>query len=197
MLRLSPELLIAAASPLVRINVSVGHELVDARPPGAEAESGECGDVPSPSDVRFIQHCGYWAHYDALTRTSSWPIPHALTVEDLATFGLAHDILYPTPMPGDLFLQYAPQRKAYVHAGIVVLVLDSGQFSPRAPYFDVYTMEADTEETTSIERAMLMRVRRRLLPGTGDRFLRWTDLDAPAGRGEGDFAGLLTTRWSA
>ena len=167
MLRLSPQMLIAAAGCVVRSNAPI---------PDHAAESRPSDDAPAqPANVRFIQHCGHWSHFDYRMNASSWPIPDGLTVHELGLFGLAHDILYPMPEPGDIFLQFGPSRKTFVRAGIIVVVLDTGRLDSRAPYFDVYTLEAVTQERTR-------RVRRRLSPGMNDRFLRWAELDAWHGR---------------
>lgn len=197
MLRLSPQMLIAVAGALVRQKApapDLDLALLES-PPSREPpeEEDTAGGQAHLGDVGFVHHCGYWAHFDYRTNASSWPIPEAQTPTELAAFGLEHDILFPMPEPGDIFLQYAPQRREFGLAGIVVLLLGSGRYSPTTPYFDVYTMEADMRA-----RGKLRRVRRRLSPSMGDRFLRWTDLDAWAGRrGIAERTMNIGKRWDA
>jgi len=142
----------------------------------AEAVPGN-SDARPPWDLSFVQHCGYWAHRDAQTGESSWPIPAGLTREGLADFGEEHGILYATPDVGDIFLQYGRSRRTFVHVGIVMSVLGTGQFCPKTPYFDVDTVEGDTGANGRLHGGLTLRVRRRPNPGAGDRFLSWMELE--------------------
>ncbi len=176
MLCLSHHLLIAAARALVGTG-----PVADMAP--TPALSGDDASAAPPSehvrpswDLAFVQHCGYWSHRDAQTEQSSWPIPAGITRSELAAFGTARGILYSTPDVGDIFLQYGPSRKTFVHVGIVMAVLGSGQFCPKTPYFDVYTVEGDTGAYGRLHGGLTLRVRRRLNPGAGDRFLAWMEL---------------------
>lgn len=177
MLCLSSHLLIAKARGLV------GRGLVSDERREPAGFAGEACLVPDSSDLRppwdlsFVQHCGYWAHRDAQTGESSWPIPAGLTREGLADFGEEHGILYATPDVGDIFLQYGRSRRTFVHVGIVMSVLGTGQFCPKTPYFDVYTVEGDTGANGRLHGGLTLRVRRRLNPGAGDRFLSWMELE--------------------
>ena len=154
MLCLSPHLLIASARSLVG--------------------TGSLGNLA------LIEHCGHSSHYDDETQSSSWPIPPGLTIPGLAKFGTSRGVLYDTPDDGDIFLQYGPSRKTFVHACIVASVLASGQFDEKRPYYDVYTIEGDTDSLGRLGGGWTMRVRRRLYPALGDRFLRWVELDGYA-----------------
>ena len=177
MLCLSSHLLIARARGLV------GRGLVSDERPEPTGPGHDAGPVPEssgerpPWDLSFVQHCGYWAHCDAQTGESAWPIPAGLTREGLAAFGEERGILYATPDVGDIFLQYGRSRKAFVHVGIVMRVLGSGQFCPKTPYFDLYTVEGDTGPNGRLHGGQTLRVRRRLNPGAGDRFLSWMELE--------------------
>ena len=177
MLCLSSHLLIARARGLV------GRGLVsDERrePAGFGHDAGAVAannDVRPPWDLSFVQHCGYWAHRDTQTGASAWPIPAGLTREGLAAFGEEHGILYATPDVGDIFLQYGRSRGNFVHVGIVMRVLGTGQFCPKTPYVDLYTVEGDTGANGRLHGGQNLRVRRRLNPGNGDRFLSWMELD--------------------
>lgn len=173
MLCLSPHLLIASARSLVGTGLLAGEP-----DPAAGLPRG-----PRPSwDLAFIQHCGHWSHRDPVSGESSWPIPRGLTRDELATFGTVRGILHPTPEPGDIFLQYGRRRKTFVHVGIVMAVLRSGGYCPKTPYHDLYTVEGDTGCFGQLHGGLTLRVRRRLHPAAGDRFLRWLDLDSCAHR---------------
>lgn len=176
MFRLSPQLLIATTRALAGLGVTE-QDFGEATP--TEPLAGRLGqdEMPRSWDARFIQRCGYWAHYDHRSRSSSWPIPVGLTTPELALFGLAHDILRDAPEPGDIFLQWGRQRDMFIHTGVVVDVLASHRVGGKMSFFDVYTVEGDTDEQGRLARGKAMRVRRRLSPALGDRFLRWAELD--------------------
>ena len=173
MLCLSPHLLIASARSLV------GTGFVPGAPDPAPAVPGE---ARASWDLTFIQHCGHWSHRDPITGESSWPIPLGIDRADLPTFGSVRGILHETPESGDIFIQYGPSRKAYVHVGIVMAVLRSGRYDPKTPYHDLYTVEGDTGPFGQLHGGLTLRVRRRLRPAAGDCFLRWVELDACAHR---------------
>lgn len=192
MFRLSPEQLIVGARTLAAMSVSEQFDGTTRRDPdiGQRVEA----ERTDSWDVRFIQHCGFWSHYDHKSRTSAWPIPQTVTTTaELAEFGEQHAILRETPRTGDIFLQYGPQRKAFVHSGIVVDVLASRQFAGKPPHFDLYTIEGDTDEFGRLHRGRAMRVRRQLSPELGDRFLRWPALECPGLRLVLDFSDSADT----
>ena len=174
--RLSPLLLIASAGTLVGLGVKgtfpeeSPDDVLDADDASREVDRRS-------ADVRLIQECGFWSHYDHRSRRSSWPLPRGMTTQELAVFGRTRGILHDEPEAGDIFLQYAPQRKAYLHAGIVLGLLGSGRFTPTTPYYDVYTIEGDTDKYGRLGGGKTRRIRRRLLTALGDCFLRWADLD--------------------
>ena len=171
MVSLSPQLLIASARSLVGTGL-----------PGATlAPPAETTDGLRPSwDLSFIQHCGHLSHRDPATGESSWPIPAGISRGQLAALGGERGVLHETPETGDIFLQYGPSRKAYVHAGIVMSVLGSGRYTPARPFHDIYSVEGDTGPFGQLYGGCILRVRRRLRPGAGDRFLRWVQLDDAA-----------------
>ena len=78
-------------------------------------------------------------------------------------------------------LQYSSKRREFIHAGIVVSVLASGRYTQHRSYVDVYSIEGDTDADGGRCGGRALRVRRRLLPSHGDRFLRWTAI-CPARR---------------
>ena len=168
MTRLSPQLLIAAAGTFVESGI----------PDGAFFESPRDDAAHKSWDLKLIHHCGHWAHFDHQSERSSWPLPVVETPAQLGAFGSARDVVYDEPEVGDIFLQYAPRVRAFVHAGIVVGLLDAGRYSRNEPYVDIATIEGDTDEHGRLGGGRTMRVRRRLSSVSGDRFLRWAELES-------------------
>jgi hypothetical protein len=179
MFHLSPRLLIATAGALVGLGAHPAHHAAGGkieRLHAVQASSPETS--PVSWDVPLIQYCGYWSHFDFRREQSAWPVRGVATAPELGAFGTEHHLLHEEPARGDLFLQWAPRRGAYVHAGIVVEVLARGGYGSRAPYYDLETIEGDTDADGQLGGGVAMRVERRLLAAKGDRFLRWTDLEA-------------------
>ncbi len=173
MYRFSTQLLLSTAGALV----AMGAPFEDPRIAGDSEGTRAATDGAMSTDVTFVQHCGYWSHYDPKARTSAWPLPHGLTAGEMATYGTLYGALRDEPRAGDIFLQWAPRVKSVVHVGIVVEVLASGRFSPTHPYHDVYTLEGDTDALGRRRGGRSMRVRRRLSAAQGDRYLRWTAME--------------------
>jgi hypothetical protein len=198
MFHLDAQLLIATTRALAGLGVA-GEQFPGAATPINPDIGGALHEAERGSwDAQFIQRCGYWSHYDHRSRTSSWPIPAELTsTPELAQFGDAHGILRDAPRPGDIFLQWGPPEKAFVHSGVVAEVLASRQFRGKPPHFDLYTIEGDTDEFGRLKGGKAMRVRRGLSPAMGDRFLRWTDLECQGLRQVLHFAEYVETRRSA
>ena len=177
MIRLTPRLLIATAGALVGLGASSrDHQ------PGGPIDQICLAQTSQPHhatwDVPLIQHCGYWAHFDYRAEQSAWPIPTASTAAELATFGLARGVIHESPEEGDIFLQYSPKERSFVHAGIVASVTGTGRLNLQTlPYFDVASIEGDTDPSGGLHGGSMRHVVRRLSPADGDRFLRWSDLD--------------------
>lgn len=127
-------------------------------------------------DTRLIHQCGFWTYYDLTRRRSSWPLPFARSAAELGEIGERENVLRTEPQVGDLFLMYNVRRKEYVHAGIVTAVMGGGRLTRTRCYVDVATVEGDTNECGLRRGGRAMQLARRLLPSTGDRFLRWVDL---------------------
>ena len=166
MLSLSPQLLIESARSLVGTG----------RVPGAGDPTEHLGTSRTSWDLQFIQHCGHASHCDPGSGESWWPIPAGVTYTELAQLGTDAGILHETPEVGDVFLKFGPGRKAFVHVGIVMGVLGSGEYSPKKPFHDVYAVEGDVGLCGQLYGGEIRRVRRRLCPSAGDRFLRWAAL---------------------
>ena len=182
MFRLSPQLLIATTRALAGMRVTGEQDLGDATLADPLVERTWHDQRPPSWDARFIQQCGYWSHYDHRSRSSTWPIPVDLTTPELGFFGLAHNVLYDTPEPGDIFLMWGPQRELFIHSGVVVDVLATHLVLGRKPSFDVYTIEGDTDDYGRLAGGQTKRVRRRLSAALGDRFLRWAELEGESAR---------------
>lgn len=131
-------------------------------------------EVPS-WNARFVQHCGYWSCYDHRAKESAWPFPSGLTLRELTEFAEAQGVLCETPEPGDLYVTYSPVERTFVHTGAVVDIEGSGRMDGRQ-YFDLYTVEADINRDGERGGGRTMRTHRRVWPGNGDRFIRWSDL---------------------
>ncbi|MEP6621837.1 MAG: hypothetical protein ABJE47_21105 [bacterium] len=190
MFRLSPEKLIAGALTLIAGNVT-GAQIDEATRlctgglEGAEDPSGSW-------DARFIQHCGRSSHYDFRKRDTAWPIPPSVhTTPQLAEWGAQQGVLFDAPMDGDIYLQYGQQRKAFIHCGIIVSVLQRWVTKDGVPVsYEAYNLEGDTDQVGRLEHGRAMRIRRRLRPHLGDKFLRWTMVECPGLRAMIDFAQL-------
>ena len=131
----------------------------------------------APLDVRFLQQMGFRAFYNEVTGTSAWPVPLGMTPYELALFGKAHGILHREPEGGDIFLQRGFRRSEYVHAGLVMTVDGKGVLDERIEYFETSTCEGDTDHRGMLHCGHTAKLRRRLSPTQGDRFLRWCDLE--------------------
>lgn len=127
MMRLSPRLLIATANGFVGL---------DRLPLNADQYEGIAGAPPDAPllaerggmhlDVALVNHWGFWSHFDLRSERSSWPIEAARTADEFGHFGDKHGILYDEPIEGDLFLQYTPRARRFVHVGVVARVDRSG-----------------------------------------------------------------------
>jgi hypothetical protein len=175
MVPLSPQSLIISARTLALMGAQDDYTFGDAPPRLLHAGSLERWDL------RFVHRCGYASHYDHRSRTSSWPLPMDLTHMELVQFAADHGILRDEPAAGDVFLVSHSRTKTFIQAGVIASVEARGCYDHRTPYFDAYTIVGDTDETGSPGRGRTMRLNRRLLPAQGDRFLRWSDMDANGG----------------
>lgn len=159
MICLSPQLLIATANAFVGVD----------RSPGGEQEGA--------LDVRLLQHWGHWSHYDVRSERSSWPIGGVTTTAELADLGKSLDIIRGRPEDGDIFLLRGLERRGFIRAGVVARVSNVGKYSETEPYFDVISIEGDSDEFGQIGGGRTVRIARRLTVASGDLFLRWVELD--------------------
>lgn len=175
---LSPLLLIATAGAFVGTGVE------------SETSRGRLLDLMftrvgqpnhGPWSPAFVHYAGYWSHYDVRGEYSSWPLPATNAPRDLVAFGEERRICLPEPERGDVFLLWSPSRKEHTRAGIIAEVEDRLMYPrTRRPYWVCRTIEGDTTEHGAMTGNGIHLVYRKLSSGNGDRFLRWTALDARA-----------------
>lgn len=175
MINLSPQLLIATATAFIGLH----GRGVDAAPQGLIDHlwdhAGQTGE--RQWDAAFVQHCGYWSHFDHRSEHSSWPVIAAATANDLWEFGRVNGVLHDAPQDGDIFVQYAPFERRFVRAGIIAHVVGRRAFRASAPVYDVLSIEGDTGACGELGGSRILRVDRQLSAAQGDRFLRWVDLE--------------------
>ena len=172
----SPRLLIAAASVFVGLSE---HDAGGAA--FIEAMRRAVGDVSGGRwDAAIVYHWGFWSHFDQRTERSSWPLVRASTAHELATFALEQRVRREAPEEGDVFVQYSPVTRTFVRTGVVVQIRARGQLG-KADYYDIVTVEGNSNERGDFGGPSVVRAERRLSPGKGDRFIRWTEIDAVGG----------------
>jgi hypothetical protein len=177
-IRFSSRHLVTIAGTLIGIGANPAHHALGGFIERMQAvHASGVATSPVSWDVALIQYSGYWSHYDFRCDQSAWPVDPAATVPALAAFGAESGVLHEQPEVGDIFLQWTPRRATFVHAGIVVAVLARGGRGSAAPYYDVDTIEGDTNTHGHLGGGGATRVTRRLSAAKGDRFLRWTALE--------------------
>ena len=178
MTRLSPQVLVQLARRMVERELKWTRTELHAPPIPVGAVTDDPLAELSPLDVRLIQQLGFRAYHNAATQRSDWPLPLGLTAYELALYGEGHGILHEQPESGDIFLQRALMGRAFVHAGLVMTVDHDGCLNDHTIYYDTSTVEGDTDHRGLLGRGYTGKLRRRLSPTLGDRFLRWCDLPA-------------------
>src|SRR5437016_9313324 len=121
MFPLSPARLIAAA------NVYIGQGNDPAEDLGYQARTADRVSLfmhdthPLPESMTsaaFINHVGFWSHYDEVPKRSWWPLPAAETCDTLAEVASAMRVLsIAPPTEGELFLLWSPVHGEYSHTG--------------------------------------------------------------------------------
>ena len=126
----------------------------------------------------FVQHAGYWSHFDHRQGASVWPLPASSSCAELAAFAASRSVLAAdAPEAGDVYLLWSPAKKAFVRAGIVVSRhRPLGYPSGRAGY-ECLTIDADTTRDGSLRGPCTAIVKRTLCPAAGDRLIRWPLLE--------------------
>ena len=131
-------------------------------------------------DTAFVHYAGYWSHYDARSRTSSWPFPPADDCDELAAAADLHGVLSKdAPQPGELLLLWSPARRCFVRTGIILSVEpasldDTGGWNGDVRYA-CHTIEGAITDSGRPGGNGLGTVWRTLCPDRGDRSIRWMD----------------------
>src|SRR5437762_2271834 len=120
MIRLSPQLLIAAATSFIDVGELVTVDVAQ----NVARIVGPWDDDAPPLDcgTELVQHWGFWSHFDHRTDRSTWPMVEARTADEIAEFGRIRNVLRTTPMAGDIYLQFSPVFGRFVRAGVVARV---------------------------------------------------------------------------
>ena len=187
MAHLNPQVLVQAAR--IAMQRELRGKLTELHaPPIPEGPESPATDDPTAAlatlDVRLLQQCGYRAYFDEATNRSAWPVPLGLSPHELALFGAKYGILHEQPASGDIFLQRSFRTREFIHAGLVMTVDRTGCMNDHTFYYDLSTVEGDTDHRGLLGRGYTCKLRRRLSPTLGDRFLRWWELDVEAAERE-------------
>jgi hypothetical protein len=139
-------------------------------------------EVAGPTDGRwsiaFVQHAGFWSHFEYSHMRSAWPLPLTGSADRLAAFAMERRVLSSDePARGEIFLLWSPARRVFVRGGIVLDVVGRGAYPSGKGYRDCVTIEGDTDELGMARGRGVFHVRRKLSMDAGDRMVRWTDLD--------------------
>lgn len=177
MARLSPQVLVQLTRRAVQQELKWKPTAQHAPPIPDGAETDDPTAAFATLDVRLLQQLGFRAYYDEVAKASAWPVPLGMSPHELALFGEERGILYETPVSGDIFLQRSFRAKEYIHAGLVMTVDGRGFMNDTTIYHDTSTVEGDTDHRGLLRRGYTCKLRRRLSPTQGDRFLRWCELD--------------------
>ena len=179
-MKLDAQLLIAAANAFVGMREEGGDnrgQMVEMFLREVHQTAGE------PWCAAFVHHVGYWSHFDASVRTSSWPLPPTASCAELGQYALARRILVKQPQPGDVFLLFSRGLGRFHHAGIVVSV--DARYPVRSSaiagdddgLWVCTTVEGNTNDDGSVNGTATLRKVRRINTVIGDRFVRWVELE--------------------
>ncbi|MCC7001733.1 MAG: hypothetical protein IT357_06230 [Gemmatimonadaceae bacterium] len=168
----SPMLLVAAANAFV----GLGEEGGDNRGQMVEHFLRSVSLPPGlPWCAAFVHHVGHSAHYDHLTRRSSWPLPATGSCDALARAARAQGVLRDEPYVGDIFLLYSKVRRRFFHTGIVVGVQDEERVHLREIHSCV-TVEGNTNNDGSSNGHSTLRKVRTFREADGHKFIRWAEM---------------------
>jgi len=168
-------MLIAAASSFYRM----GEESDRQTGRTVEIMLSEVGQPPdTPWDVAFVYHVGYWSHYENQGQYSCWPLPATASAEDLGRFAKERNVLVEEPEAGDVFLLWSPRTKGFANAGIVLHRTGHGLLPNGRPYIRCLTIQGDASRSGAPRGRQTLRITRDFYVSAGDRFIRWTSLDA-------------------
>jgi len=185
MIPLSPNLLVATATVLVGVSddpdaiaaaAFVARLLQQVGRPEVVPFSVAAHDAAT-WDAAFVFHCGYWSHFDHRIDRSAWPVLPARDASELAAFATERGVLCDQPQAGDIFLQHSPSRQRFVRAGIVAQVVATRRGPDHERVHDVLTIEGATGTNGELCGQQVRRILRRVTRSSGDRFIRWVDLE--------------------
>jgi hypothetical protein len=169
---LSPAFLLTFAQALVDDAAAVDGR--DDAPIAANADDGGWS-------ATFVQHAGYWSHFDYRMGTSVWPLPATSSCTELATFAAQHFVLAAdAPEPGDVYLLWSPAKRLFVRAGIVLSRSRRFRYPSGRRFYECLTIDGDTADDGALRGGRTAVVRRVLSPSSGDRLIRWTLLEVMA-----------------
>ena len=178
MFRLSTRSLIATASAFIGLGERAGGSEGGGTGGLVELVRREVGQSGHGAwDTALVHHLGYWSHFDHRSQHSSWPLIATASATELGAFGAERKIEREEPEPGDVFLLYAPNKRQFVRAGIIVALGGRGKFVNGNVFHEVVTIEGNTNERGHAGGDRTLAMTRKLSWEGGDRFLRWTDLD--------------------
>lgn len=156
----------------------------------ADAEAGDSGPAASTDatttedegwSAAFVQHAGYWSHFDHRLGTSVWPLPHRAGCNELAAFAARHFVLAADePEAGDIYLLWSPAKKRFVRAGILLSRSRRFRYPSGGKRYECLTIDGDTNRDGALRGSDTAVVHRVLSPSSGDRLIRWTLLDVIA-----------------
>jgi len=176
MIPLTPSLLVAAANAFV----GLGEDGGDNRGQMVELFLREVDQKPgAPWCAAFVYHVGFWSHYEAAARKSSWPLLRTASCEELGEYARKRGISLRDPHVGDVFLKYSPDHGRFTHTGIVATVCAVHRIGgDRDPHFlsECTTIEGNTNDDGSANGYTTLRKERRFNSFVGDRFVRWPDV---------------------
>jgi hypothetical protein len=173
---LTPALLVAAANAFMGLVEEGGDnrgQMIERFLANVHQPPGE------PWCAAFVYHVGFYAHYDHVSRISSWPLPATASCYELGRFAERGGALFREPEVGDVFLKFSRKLGRFSHTGIVVGVSEGD------PQEDVgvhvcTTVEGNTNDDGSSNGHATLRRVRRFVETDGDRFIRWIRLDRRA-----------------
>jgi hypothetical protein len=171
---LSPTLLIGAANAFLGLGEETDHH----RGRMVEMMLREVGQPPDMAwDVALLYHLGYWSHFENAHSVSTWPLPATADANALASFAEERNVLVTEPRAGDVFVLRSKLEKRFTHAGVIVGLGDRGMLANGKAYVRCTTIEGARNPSGTPGGRLILRITRDLSTDTGDRFVRWVELD--------------------
>jgi hypothetical protein len=176
MIPLTPAFLVAAATSFVGLREQGGNNrglMIELFLREVAQPAGQ------PWCAAFVHHVGYWSHFDHKSNKSVWPLPATASCYVLGHYARTQGVLKDEPQAGDVFLLWSWIHGRFAHTGVVARVREDGTNPAGRRWFDCDTVEGNTNAAGEREGEGVLRRTRRFYPnpGSGDRFIRWADLD--------------------